>query len=174
MGVKGTMGTSITTSIGIDAGHRLLDHEGQCRNVHGHRYTFEITCEAKELDAVGRVVDFSVVKSVVGGWLNQYWDHGFIVQAGDPLIDLFMGPVPTKFFLFWTAPTAERLAEYLFHKATHLLKPYQVRVVKVRCHETPNNYADYECEEGKQFPSLAPPILRIPQTTTIQDFEVYQ
>jgi 6-pyruvoyltetrahydropterin/6-carboxytetrahydropterin synthase len=47
--------------IEIDAGHRLLKHEGKCRNLHGHRYVFEVEAQSKQLDSVGRGIDFSIL-----------------------------------------------------------------------------------------------------------------
>ena len=34
---------TITRKLEFDAGHRIPDHKSQCRNLHGHRYTLEIT-----------------------------------------------------------------------------------------------------------------------------------
>ena len=66
-----------------DAMHRIPLHESKCRAFHGHRYAAEITCLAP-LDSLGRVVDFGVVKQLVGGWIDQHWDHTAILMEGDP------------------------------------------------------------------------------------------
>lgn len=121
----------------FDYGHRLLRHEGKCRRKHGHRGVVEIACAATSLDDCGRVIDFGVVKSVVGGWIDEHLDHRFIVQQGDPMIvegddDLHVVDFP---------PTAEHLAEYLFRKASELLAGRGVEVVSVRFYETPNGSA---------------------------------
>lgn len=121
----------------------MLNHAGKCKHAHGHRYKFEITCEADTLDDVGRVIDFSVIKRLVGGWLDEQWDHGFIVQKEDP-IATFLAAEGSKVFLVSFSPTAEHLATYLLSMANSLLKHSNVRVVKVRCWETPNCYADAE------------------------------
>src|SRR5262249_14498003 len=51
-----------TRLLQFDAGHRVYQHEGKCANLHGHRYTAEITAQAEALDKIGRVIDFSVLK----------------------------------------------------------------------------------------------------------------
>jgi 6-pyruvoyltetrahydropterin/6-carboxytetrahydropterin synthase len=132
----------ITRRLEIDMGHRLLAHEGKCANYHGHRYVFDITCAAEELDGVGRVVDFSVVKELVGGWLDANWDHGMILQSGDPLIQM-LTDVGSRLYVVRCSPTAENLARLLCEQAATLLKPSGVRVVGVRCWETPNCWADH-------------------------------
>ena len=134
---------TITRRLEIDAGHRLLKHEGKCRNYHGHRYIFEITVRARELDDVGRVIDFSEVKRLVGGWLDENWDHGMILQQGDPLIPLLQ-ELKLKHAVYVTSPTAENLTEHLFNVACNLgLFDQGIQIVGVRCFETPNCSAEY-------------------------------
>lgn len=84
---------TITRRLEIDAGHRLMNHESKCRNVHGHRYVFEVTVGAENLDGSGRVIDFGVVKQELGGWLDEHWDHGFIYQRGDPVGEAMGNPM---------------------------------------------------------------------------------
>ncbi len=130
-----------TRDFGIDAGHRLLKHEGQCRHVHGHRYLFRVTVTAPQLDDVGRVIDFSVLKSVLGQWLLDRWDHGFLAQQGDPIIP-FLQADGSKIYLLEFAPTAENLARYVWAQAAILL-PDHIKPVEVVCWETPNCSATY-------------------------------
>ena len=138
------MSTQITRKLEIDAGHRLMRHDGKCKNLHGHRYVFELTLEADALDEVGRVVDFGVVKAVVGKWLDDTFDHGFIVESGDPISSAIQAD-GTKLVVLDCAPSAENLARVVFENAVRLLSVHGegLRVVRVRCHETPNCSADY-------------------------------
>ena len=34
---------SITRRLEFDSGHRIPNHDGQCRHLHGHRYAIEVT-----------------------------------------------------------------------------------------------------------------------------------
>lgn len=71
----------------IDAGHRVYGHEGQCKGLHGHTYRIHFHCVAVEgLDKVGRVVDFSVIKSILCQWLLDNWDHKMLLWEKDPLL----------------------------------------------------------------------------------------
>ena len=72
----------------ICAGHRVVGHEGKCRHLHGHNYRIHFTVESDEgdLDSVGRVVDFSVVKSALCMWLEDNWDHKFLHWEEDFMI----------------------------------------------------------------------------------------
>lgn len=132
---------TIEKRLEIDAGHRLMNHESRCANVHGHRYAFTIIVSAPDLDAVGRVVDFGVIKERVGGWLNTNWDHKFIGQAGDPILGLLV-EAKQPCSIIDRPPTAENLARIVYEVAKEVL-PAPLVVVAVRCQETPTSVAEY-------------------------------
>lgn len=132
---------TITKRLEIDAGHRLMNHESKCAHVHGHRYAFEVVVSASDLDAVGRVVDFGVIKERVGGWLNTNWDHAFIGQSGDPILGLLVEQ-RQRCSIIDRPPTAENLARIVYEVAKELL-PDPLVVVAVRCYETPTSVAEY-------------------------------
>ena len=131
----------ITRRLEIDAGHRLQKHESKCRNLHGHRYAFEITIAAESLDEVGRVIDFGVVKDLVGGWLNDVLDHGFILEKGDPIL-AWLETHDQKHYVMDGPPSIENLVKIVFENAKRLLEPKSVAVVHVRGYETPTSWAD--------------------------------
>ena len=69
--------------IRVSAGHRILHHDGKCSRPHGHNY--EVTVKITgELSEEGWVVDKGEVTSII-----QEWDHMFLVEEGDPLIEAF-------------------------------------------------------------------------------------
>ena len=132
---------TITRRLEIDAGHRLMKHESKCRNLHGHRYRFDITVSAPELDEVGRVIDFGKVKELVGGWLDRNWDHGMLLQEGDPFIE-FVSQAEMKLYVMKTPPSIEHMVQVVMGKASELLSRHGICVVHVRGYETPNCWAD--------------------------------
>jgi len=135
--------TTCTRKLWFCAGHRLVGHESKCKNIHGHNYTVFITVVADEsLDKLGRVVDFSVIKKVVGDWIDENWDHGFIAYKDDEIIKAIKYD-DSKLFILDKNPTAENMAEYLFNKSNELLKKYNIKVVNIKLYETENCYAEY-------------------------------
>lgn len=69
--------------IRISAGHRLLHHDGKCSRPHGHNY--EITVEVTgTLSDEGWIVDKGEVTDIIDAW-----DHRFLVERGDPLMEAF-------------------------------------------------------------------------------------
>jgi len=70
----------------ISCGHRVVGHEGKCRHLHGHNYRVHFECAVDELDGVGRVVDFSVIKAKLCMWLEENWDHRMLLWDMDPAL----------------------------------------------------------------------------------------
>jgi 6-pyruvoyltetrahydropterin/6-carboxytetrahydropterin synthase len=140
------MNITCTRRLEWDAMHRIPRHESKCRAFHGHRYAAEITCRAETLDALGRVVDFGVIKERVGSWIDQHWDHTAILMNGDPEA----GPLAEANArlgrpVYWlnAPPTAENLVVELAEVAGRLLADTGVRVVAIRLWETPNGTAEW-------------------------------
>lgn len=159
------MPATIVRKLEWDAGHRVLGHETKCKHLHGHRYTAEVYVRAKQLDEIGRVVDFSVIKTKVGGWIDENWDHNMILHPDDPILwvcndfptdrpreQLFAGKEPylmpkrfggTHLIDSQANPTAENMAEELYWQSRRLLGGDGLEVVKVVLWETPNCRAEF-------------------------------
>jgi len=137
------MPLSVVRRIPFCAGHRLLGHEGKCAGLHGHNYVAEIEVTADATDEVGRVIDFAEVKTRLKGWIDEYWDHGFLLNRDDEAaIRAVRSVEPTKLFLFPGNPTAEKMAEYLLQEVCpKVLSPFDVRVDRVILWETPDCFA---------------------------------
>lgn len=151
-----------TRRIQFCAGHRVMGHESKCAHLHGHNYVALITVKAelpKGVDDIGRVIDFSAIKNIAGKWIDEKWDHGFILHQGDTAaqkalaaFEMFMdGPAPgvpfaQKTYFMPYNPTAENMAKYLQEVILPKILPPEIKPVKVRIWETENCYAD--AEEG--------------------------
>lgn len=121
----------------ISVGHRVYGHENKCAHLHGHNYRVTFHCQAEELDTVGRVLDFSVIKDKLCMWLESNWDHKFLVWEGDPWNDTLskLDPFGVRFVPF--NPTAENMADYLLRIVCPMqLQRTGVRVVGVVVEET--------------------------------------
>lgn len=136
----------ISRRLEFDAGHRVYKHESKCNNIHGHRYVVEIECTGV-LDSIGRVIDFSVIKSECGKWIDDNLDHGMLLCKDDPLVAVWANGFPNseqhKYWVMDKNPTAENIAEDLFGIFNTLLNKHGVRVTAVVVHETPNCQAIY-------------------------------
>lgn len=132
----------------FSAGHRVAGHENKCAHLHGHNYRVHFTC-CGTLDKLGRVLDFSAINDRLCLWLEEHWDHKFLVweqdmqfkQVSEALLgecaveslDMFHGS------LVWVPfnPTAENMAGYLLRViGPRRLAGTGVRLVEVKVEET--------------------------------------
>lgn len=127
----------------ISCGHRVYGHEGKCRHFHGHNYRIHFDVEAKELDTVGRVLDFSVIKSRLCEWLERTWDHKMLLWAEDPDALLVCDLDPDGVVLLAFNPTAENMAAYLLEViGPQELAGLGVTLTSVRIEETYKCHAE--------------------------------
>lgn len=136
---------TITRRLEFDAGHRVMNHESKCATLHGHRYVIEIEATSPELDSIGRVIDFSVLKQKIAPWLDEKWDHNVILFKDDAETIAALSSIPRKKdpFISDFNPTAENMASYLLKEiCPSLLSGTGVTVTKIRVHETPNCFAE--------------------------------
>ena len=136
-----------TRKLEWDAMHRIPGHTGACRAYHGHRYVGYIECQG-EVKEDGMIIDFSVVKKVVGAWIDKHWDHTAILHSEDK-DEAVQHIINTNklygkdVYLMASPPTAENIAAELFSVSRELLSPFGVRVASVTLYETPNCFAKY-------------------------------
>jgi 6-pyruvoyltetrahydropterin/6-carboxytetrahydropterin synthase len=141
----------------FDAGHRIPDHQSQCRHLHGHRYAIEITLSGdiiRQSDSPldGMVMDFSDVKKLAREALVDTWDHAFLVYRGDTVVASFLESLPGhKTVVLDVVPTAENLAHAAFRILDRVYRDLygnHLRLEKVRLFETPNCWADARRDEA--------------------------
>lgn len=96
----------------ISCGHRVFQHESKCAHLHGHNYRVHFTCEAEELDNIGRVIDFSDIKAKLCMWLEDQWDHKTLIWENDPWAKVLPEIDPTIVIVSFN-PTAENIAQHL-------------------------------------------------------------
>jgi 6-pyruvoyltetrahydropterin/6-carboxytetrahydropterin synthase len=106
----------------ISTGHRVHGHESKCAHLHGHNYRFHLTvaptpddiCLRPDgLDCIGRVLDFGVIKQRLCMWLEDTWDHKFLLWEQDPFANTLRKLDPLGVVLVPFNPTAENMGAYL-------------------------------------------------------------
>lgn len=62
----------ITKRMEIAACHRLeLSYPSKCSNLHGHNWIITVHCKARQLNADGMVVDFTLIKQRIKSQLDH-------------------------------------------------------------------------------------------------------
>jgi 6-pyruvoyltetrahydropterin/6-carboxytetrahydropterin synthase len=116
--------------IRISTGHRIQHHDGKCSRPHGHNYeiTVAVTGEMRE---EGWVVDKGDITSVI-----SEWDHRFLLEEGDPLVEAFERSGDGDAVVVLDAPpTAEVMSVVLERRLSEEL-PDTVSEVRVQVSET--------------------------------------
>lgn len=131
----------------ICCGHRVFGHENKCAHLHGHNYRFHFNIaavvhndsqhEQQELDSIGRVIDFSVIKAALCEWLEENFDHKFLVWEKDPIAPMLVEQDPKGVVVTSFNPTAENIAVYFVQEiAPKQLHGKGVRLVECTIEET--------------------------------------
>jgi len=140
---------TITRKLEFDAGHRIPDHNSQCRNLHGHRYALHITLTGAVVEQDGQsdngmIMDFSDIKALANRHLVDLWDHAFLVYEKDAAVRQFLDSMPDhKTVVLDRVPTVENLAQIAFDILKGIFQSQTgLTLVKVALYETPNCWAE--------------------------------
>ena len=133
-----------TRRIEFDAGHRVIGHKNKCKFLHGHRYALEITATALELDEIGMVADFGLLKTVIQNWIDINFDHNVILHKSDRELGEYISKYTGQTVYYLDSnPTAENIALHLQKDVIPLLFAKSLfQISRIRLYETPNCYAE--------------------------------
>ena len=132
----------VTKTVDFCYGHRLMEYDGKCRNLHGHNGLLEVDLEADSLDNLGMVMDFTKVKDIVKSWVDENLDHKMLLRRDDPVAPLLRN-LGEPFYLLDDNPTAENIAMHIYHQ----VHSQGLKVAEIRLWESSTSYATYR--EGK-------------------------
>ena len=128
----------VTKVIEFSYGHRLLNHDGKCRYLHGHNGMVEVDLGAESLDSMGMVIDFSRVSEVVKAWIDANLDHRMLLRRDDPMTPVLQ-QAGEPVFTMEENPTAENIAKLIWLAA----RDAGLQVAEVRLWETATSRAAY-------------------------------
>ena len=132
----------VRVELGFASGHRLMGHQGKCVYPHGHTYKAEVWVGSHSLDKLGFVIDFTHLKERLGAWIDENWDHAFLVNSQDTeLLQGLRQVQGSRLFVFSESnPSAEAMAHMLYVQAQALCG---VKPLRVRVWESPTQYAEF-------------------------------
>ncbi len=118
----------IEVSAAFEAAHFIEGYAGKCSRLHGHNWQVTALVRGEELDALGMLVDFKVVKAELNKILDEF-DHRFLNE-----LDAFATD----------NPTAENLARKIFQRlAASEIFGGSAKLYAVKVHESPNSCVTY-------------------------------
>ncbi len=127
-----------------EMGHRLPEHFGNCKNIHGHSYKMTVELEG-EPDTNGMVLDYYDLKQIINPIVDKL-DHAFLVYAEDKEVIEFLDKLNSKKVVVGFQSTAENICKYFLDEIRSAGLPSNIHKIKVRICESPDDYAEEEIQ----------------------------
>jgi 6-pyruvoyltetrahydropterin/6-carboxytetrahydropterin synthase len=67
----------VSVDASFAAAHRLRGYQGKCENLHGHNYRVRLVVAGEQLDDIGLLQDFTLLKKVLRG-VAENLDHKYL------------------------------------------------------------------------------------------------
>lgn len=134
----------------VEYAHRLMNHPGMCRNIHGHSGKVAVVFEGKVQSSTGMIVDFGDLK-----WAKQIidiYDHSLVLEKSDPFYQVILDQSVLMKFTpalrligVSVTPTAENFCLWIAQDLMQYINSSQLsfKLVSVSFEETPGNSATY-------------------------------
>ncbi len=110
----------------FSSAHNLRGYKGKCEQLHGHNWEVEIVASKRELDKIGMVIDFKLLKNKLNALLEKL-DHKYLNDIA---------------YFKKENPTSENIAKYIFE----ILKLQIPDIKSVTVWESSNSSATYYAE----------------------------
>ena len=134
--------TTVTKTVRFDAAHVLTNHQGLCKNLHGHTYRVDVSVAQADGDARDMVIDFKDLKRLATDVICARFDHAFIYNtesAGEREIAAVVEKNGMRTVAIPFRSTAENLAKMFFTD----LRAHIPGIVAVKVWETADSAAEY-------------------------------
>ena len=105
----------LTVKGDIASAHLLRGYPGKCSQLHGHTWKIEVQIKCDELNELGMVEDFAVLKRNFKNFLDHL-DHTNLNE-----LDYFKN----------VNPTAENIAKYIYQEFQKMIEPLTLKQVRV-------------------------------------------
>lgn len=133
---------TVTKTIRFDAAHILTNHQGLCKNLHGHTYRVDVSVTQGDGDTSDMVIDFKDLKRIASEVVCERFDHAFIYNtesAGEREIAAVVEKNGMRTVAIPFRSTAENLARMFFGE----LKACIPGLSAVKVWETADSFAEY-------------------------------
>ena len=133
--------TTVTKTVKFDAAHVLTNHQGLCKNLHGHTYRVDVSVAQAEDDVRDMVIDFKDLKRIAEEVVCSRFDHAFIYSTeseGEREIAAVVERYGMRTVAIPFRSTAENLAKLFFEE----LKARVPGLFSVKVWETADSCAE--------------------------------
>ncbi len=154
------MKQTITRKTNLSCGHRVMNEKMLCHNLHGHEYITHLSFSFASMEEIGYAIDFKEIKRVFIQYLQDYMDHGMLLNPKDDLVIDTVQSLGTKLWLMslngegeYCNPSVENVAKEVFLSMKVLSETLYgesgtgLDIFKVKIYETPNCWTEC-CSNG--------------------------
>ena len=134
--------TTVTKTVRFDAAHILTNHQGLCKNLHGHTYRVDVSVAQADGAGGDMVIDFKDLKRIAAETVCDRFDHAFIYSTaseGEREIAAVVERHGMRTVALPFRSTAENLAKLFFGE----LREKVPGLVSVKVWETADSCAEY-------------------------------
>ena len=125
-----------------------MNEKMKCFNVHGHTYLAELEFKFEGSQEIGYAIDFKEIKRIGCQWIDDFLDHGSILNPDDTHYRNLCKKLKSKVWIMslngekYCNPTVENIAKEILLAMDELFeeKIPGLYINKVTLHETPNCY----------------------------------
>ena len=134
--------TTVTKTVKFDAAHVLTNHQGLCKNLHGHTYRVDVSVTQPDGSGKDMVIDFKDLKAIANEVICDRFDHAFVyntASSGECEIAAVVEKNGMRTVAIPFRSTAENLARHFYES----LKPRIPGLSAVKVWETADSCAEY-------------------------------
>ena len=143
----------LTKEFNFEMAHALEGYDGACKHIHGHSYRLFVTVigvpsSTPNDPKLGMVMDFSVLKGIVGRLVVDRYDHALILRECEEKTELheMLKSEFGKVKIVDYQPTCENMISH-FADWIKAELPINVALHHIKLHETATSYAEwYACD----------------------------
>ena len=134
--------TTVTKTVRFDAAHILTNHQGLCKNLHGHTYRVDVSVAQEDGAGGDMVIDFKDLKRIATETICDRFDHAFVYNTqseGEREIAAVVERYGMRTVALPFRSTAENMAKMFYEQ----LKSRLPGVSSVKVWETADSCAEY-------------------------------
>jgi len=117
----------VAIEVWFSAAHSLRHYRGKCEELHGHNWKVEVTATREDLDKIGMVIDFKILKEKTRE-IMELLDHHYLNEL-QPFTE--------------QNPSSENIARYLYGELRTALQEEKVKLSRVTVWESEGAKATY-------------------------------
>ncbi len=117
----------VAIEVWFSAAHSLRHYHGKCEELHGHNWKVEVTALREDLDEIGMVMDFKILKEKTREIIDRL-DHHYLNEL-QPFME--------------QNPSSENIARYLYGALRTALQEEKVKLHRVTVWESDGSKAAY-------------------------------